>query len=141
MSKINKSYSEKLKDPKWQKRRLEILERDEWACQVCGDKDSTLHVHHVCYEKDKNPWEYKNHQLITLCDFCHSQEHGDNYSEIWSYIKQLQKNGILLNDICYLLQESLAHSDNRNKFTAFISCEFEKGLEEYNTKKDKESDL
>ncbi len=29
------TYAEQLKDPRWQKRRLEILQRDEWRC-LCG---------------------------------------------------------------------------------------------------------
>ena len=37
-------YSQKLKDPRWQKKRLQILERDEWNCQICHDNESTLVV-------------------------------------------------------------------------------------------------
>jgi hypothetical protein len=65
------NYSDKLRDPRWQKRRLEILERDGWACQVCGDKEHTLHVHHKVYEQGKDPWDYDGESLVTLCDFCH----------------------------------------------------------------------
>ena len=71
MSKSNQSYSEKLKDPRWQKKRLEILERDKWACRGCGDKTATLHVHHGYYERGKLPWEYDNWSLKTLCESCH----------------------------------------------------------------------
>jgi hypothetical protein len=65
------AYSDKLKDPRWQKRRLEILERDGWACQICEDKEHTLHVHHKIYEQGKAPWEYDNDSLVTLCQNCH----------------------------------------------------------------------
>lgn len=68
-----KSYAEKLKDPRWQKRRLRILERDGWACRVCGDTESTLHVHHVYYES--NPWDVPDDALRTLCEWCHDDEH------------------------------------------------------------------
>lgn len=64
------TYSEKLKDPRWQKKRLEILKRDKFTCQLCGDKDTTLHVHHKSY--GNNPWESKNKNLITYCCHCHS---------------------------------------------------------------------
>ena len=37
---------EKYKDPRWQKKRLKILERDKWACQLCDGKEKTLHIHH-----------------------------------------------------------------------------------------------
>lgn len=41
------AYSEKLKNPRWQKKRLEIFERDGWKCRACQDEKSTLHVHHL----------------------------------------------------------------------------------------------
>lgn len=71
----NKTYSEKFRSPKWQKKRLEILERDNFTCQICKSKESTLNVHHGYYEKDKNPWEYENETLYTLCEQCHKDHH------------------------------------------------------------------
>lgn len=68
-----KTYKEKLKDPRWQKKRLRILERDNFQCVHCGDKESTLHVHHRLYFNDKDPWEYLDHLLITICESCHKQ--------------------------------------------------------------------
>ena len=69
------NYSELLKSPKWQKKRLEILERDEFKCQACGEKEKTLHVHHVIYDNSLKPWEYSNWKLITLCEDCHKLLH------------------------------------------------------------------
>lgn len=66
-----KSYAEKLKDPRWQKKRLEILERDGWKCRRCQNKDDTLNVHHLIYEAKKAPWEYPPALLISLCTKCH----------------------------------------------------------------------
>lgn len=63
------TYAEKLTDPRWQKKRLEILNRDNFTCQLCDDKDSTLHVHHKSYGVD--PWDSKNKALITYCLHCH----------------------------------------------------------------------
>ena len=63
------TYSDKLKDPRWQKKRLQILERDEWACVKCSDMKSTLHIHHSKY--NGNPWESDNKDLFTLCEECH----------------------------------------------------------------------
>ena len=76
MAKPKSTYSDKLKDHRWQKKRLEILDRDNWSCQICGATDRTLHAHHVHYDNElQNPWEYNNDQIITLCDSCHSIEH------------------------------------------------------------------
>lgn len=68
-------YSDKLKDPRWQKMRLEILNRDEFSCQRCGDSESTLHVHHLSYEKGKEPWDYVLENFMTLCQSCHDSEY------------------------------------------------------------------
>jgi len=47
------SYQEKLKDPRWQKKRLEILQRDGWKCKWCGEEKQTLHIHHLKYQRNK----------------------------------------------------------------------------------------
>jgi hypothetical protein len=65
------NYSEKLKDPRWQRKRLEIMQRDDFTCQLCGDKESTLHVHNKSYNFGKDPWEYDDSNFITYCEICH----------------------------------------------------------------------
>lgn len=70
------TYIEQIKSPKWQKRRLEILERDHFACILCKDKDSELHVHHIVYDKNKMIWEYNGGLLVTLCSNCHENIHA-----------------------------------------------------------------
>jgi hypothetical protein len=67
-------YLAKLRDPRWQKKRLEILSRDEWKCKICGDPTTTLHVHHRYYSDGKEPWEYAKAALATLCEPCHQNE-------------------------------------------------------------------
>jgi hypothetical protein len=66
-----KTYFEKLQDPRWQRKRLEVMERDDFCCTICSDSEATLNVHHCYYGKGKNPWEYENCHLITLCAECH----------------------------------------------------------------------
>ena len=72
--KASEAYLAKLKDPRWQKKRLQILERDEWACQHCFDAESTLHVHHRYYVRGQEPWECEDGALLTLCESCHESE-------------------------------------------------------------------
>lgn len=71
---MSTEYSEKLRDPRWQKKRLEILERDEWTCQMCYDSTSTLVVHHRRYLLDTEPWDCPDDLLVTLCENCHELE-------------------------------------------------------------------
>lgn len=65
------TYSEKLKDPRWQRKRLEVLERDGWKCRSCGATDKELQIHHTIYENGKKPWEHSSDMLKTLCVECH----------------------------------------------------------------------
>lgn len=67
--KNNTTYSEKLRHPKWQKKRLEILQRDSFTCQMCSDTETELHIHHLEYNGE--PHEIKNDKLLTVCKHCH----------------------------------------------------------------------
>ena len=67
-------YQKKLLDPRWQKARLHILERDQWQCQRCKASDKTLAVHHRVYFEDVEPWDTPEHALETLCEDCHAEE-------------------------------------------------------------------
>lgn len=99
------NYSEKLKDPRWQKKRLEILERDNWACQRCEDIKSTLVVHHRDYIKDKDPWDYPNDLLITLCEGCH-QEQLDRSQIEQSLIHELRR--LFLTDELFIIADGFS---------------------------------
>lgn len=63
------AYSEKLKNPKWQRKRLEALNRDNFTCQHCKDTETELHVHHLKYKKE--PFDADLEDLVTLCKDCH----------------------------------------------------------------------
>lgn len=69
------TYKEKLKDPRWQQKRLKIFERDDWKCTKCGVNSNELHVHHKKYIRGLEPWDYENNYLETLCSNCHNNEH------------------------------------------------------------------
>ena len=70
---MKKNYSDLLKSPKWQKKRLQIMSRDKFTCKLCGDTETQLHVHHKEYINGNNPWDYDNTLLITLCEDCHQE--------------------------------------------------------------------
>jgi 5-methylcytosine-specific restriction endonuclease McrA len=70
---VKKAYADKLKDPRWQRRRLQILQKSDFSCMKCDAEDQTLHVHHLIYEKGKEPWEYSDELLVPLCDQCHKE--------------------------------------------------------------------
>ncbi len=67
------NYAEKLRDPRWQRKRLEVLNRFDFTCVVCNSKNRTLHVHHSYYLKGRDPWEYPTEHFWCLCETCHDQ--------------------------------------------------------------------
>lgn len=71
-----KSYGELLRDPRWQRKRLEILNRADFSCETCGDTESTLNVHHKIYRRGAKPWEYTDAELTALCEPCHLEHHS-----------------------------------------------------------------
>lgn len=82
------NYSEKLKDPRWQRRRLEKMSASEWKCEICGDGKEELHVHHPYYDSEKEPWEYSDINLQCLCSTCHTLSHLDRKKVDWFSVRQ-----------------------------------------------------
>lgn len=67
-------YHQLLKDGRWQRRRLEIMQRDDFKCRECGTTND-LNVHHIRYIDGRKPWEYDDGDLVTLCGKCHKEAH------------------------------------------------------------------
>ena len=115
------NYSEKLKDPRWQKKRLEILKRDKFRCRFCGNETETLHVHHLEYvDYYKEPWDYSNALLMTLCKTCHQ-----NYNAEFKISAQVVLNKILI--ISGLTYNQLRLDNNK----AIAGCPKSKALKAF----------
>ena len=88
-----KTYSEKLKDPRWQQKRLEVFQMESFQCRNCQSKTRTLHVHHHNYEKGKDPWDYDLSNFVSLCEVCHA-EREKLLSKIKVYLGHLTNKGL-----------------------------------------------
>lgn len=75
------NYSELLRDPRWQRKRLEIFQLDAFQCRRCNSKEKTLNVHHLYYVKGNDPWDYPNTAFATMCDDCHSLAHSVKWQQ------------------------------------------------------------
>jgi hypothetical protein len=102
-----KSYSEKLKDPRWQKKRLEVMERAGFACESCGNKTETLHIHHGYYERKLNPWDYDAYTLHCLCGTCH-QSVQEALEEIHKLIAGVDPVTITNRDLVQIANAAIA---------------------------------
>lgn len=70
------AYYQKLQDPRWQRKRLEVMQRDDFKCCQCEDAKSTLNVHHLYYISKREPWDYPLFALATVCEPCHKNNHA-----------------------------------------------------------------
>lgn len=76
------NYQDQLKSPKWQKKRLDILNLRGFKCEKCNCEENQLHVHHRFYLKNRKAWEYDNDVFQVLCYICHENEHKKEDSKI-----------------------------------------------------------
>src|SRR6266436_2180757 len=110
------AYAQKLRDPRWQKKRLEIMQRDEFVCTACGDTESTLNVHHRFYQNGKDPWDYPDWSLVTLCESCHLEETESLKTERPLVIEAMSRCG--------------AKSSDFNDIASSLAYHFENGTDE-----------
>ena len=106
-------FQRQLSDPRWQKKRLQILERDEWTCKRCGDTETTLTVHHKSYRMDGGKfvdyWDYEDKELITLCEYCHSDEEAQ--------LQQLKKHAF------FSLRELFENAESMSYLIEMCNCQ------------------
>lgn len=70
------TYSEKLKDRRWQALAAKVKDKANWKCEdpdCQSPQESNLQVHHVAYIPKFDPWEYDESLLIALCEDCHKR--------------------------------------------------------------------
>jgi 5-methylcytosine-specific restriction endonuclease McrA len=83
---------------KYRAQRASIFKRDDYTCQICGERSGALNAHHVkrfgliCDENNIQSLEealvcqelWDNNNLVTLCEKCHQDVHRgsrDDYDE------------------------------------------------------------
>ncbi len=104
------NYIEQLKTTNWQKKRLEVFNRDGFKCTACNSENN-LQVHHKAYKYGKAPWDYNLVNFVTLCDKCHEHvtiqkksikllfdvyfnepDRLDTFGELFLFIKELDNS-------------------------------------------------
>lgn len=97
-------YKRQLQNPLWQRKRLEILNRDDFQCQSCFKKDKELHVHHKYYLPGKQAWEYPDQCYETLCYECHEYQTIQVKSRSAELIQTLKESGADAFIFSYLIE-------------------------------------
>jgi 5-methylcytosine-specific restriction endonuclease McrA len=71
-ARLYKMGAKYMEQEEWQVRRVQALTRAGYKCQTCGNRDTTLDVHHNNYERYGNE---RPQDLVVLCRSCHQKIH------------------------------------------------------------------
>jgi len=66
-------FAEYRLQPEWQARRTAKLAKAGYRCQVCGERDTRLDVHHNTYDRYGDESDF---DLAVMCGRCHERYHG-----------------------------------------------------------------
>lgn len=132
------TYTEKLRDPRWQKKRLEIFNRDSFSCQMCNESKKELQVHHQYYVSGREPWDYPLWCYILICDNCHRNLHLSKKTLLYSFEMMLDlvvSKPTEINAFYLALDDAAAHegrkrSPLRKKIISLLSCFLSKKSDE-----------
>lgn len=70
------------KSSAWEKKRLKILERDNYECQVCKEEGGfapATTVHHLKHLEDRLDLALDDDNLVSVCAACHNREHPERF--------------------------------------------------------------
>jgi len=125
-------YAQKLQDPRWQRKRLEVMQAADWKCVICGDEKEELNVHHPVYSANCEPWDYLN--LQCLCKTCHTINHATKWKLLIHAKQAFEERESLCNQ----------REDSNDKFRKLqerdpFGCEFDFWREKGSWDNDRES--
>lgn len=105
---VAKKYSEYLLTNHWKAKRIEVAQRENYICEMCGCKvDVGFHIHHKTY---KNLGNERSKDLMFLCEKCHTELHISLRAKK-NNIKKKKDNRKACNN-CYFSQIMLFKSKN-----------------------------
>ena len=67
----------------WSDWRMEVFERDDYTCQICGERGLEFHPHHILQKCDYPDLIFEVDNGITLCKDCHRSKGVHSYKSIF----------------------------------------------------------
>jgi len=97
-------YQRKLAHPLWQKKRLEVMQRDGFKCTNCQSTEDELHIHHLYYLPNTLPQDYPLTAYTTFCNTCHEIEEAKMKLIEAAFCNRAQIAGLMSNHFVYLIE-------------------------------------
>ena len=114
---MKSAYWQKLRYPCCQKKRLEIMQRDEFKCVDYAENKDTLNVHHIIYIYGNDPWDYPNSNFATLCECCHKCREDAKRAAAMLFSSLNGIDGFtIVQNICDLLRGEIQSTSGDMKF-------------------------
>lgn len=113
------AYEKKLLDVRWQKKRLDVFNRDKFACKCCGNNQGSMHIHHLEYLGNTEPWDYPLDMLICLCSNCHQKETGRGKIEK-TLLLTFKMRGFIYDDLLALSSAIDTNKDFRDYILSYL---------------------
>ncbi len=76
--------------------RIKVFGRDNFTCQMCGDRGGTLNAHHVLPCRNFPDLVYDVNNGITLCWECHKKTFNCELKFVDTFNRSIRKSGELL---------------------------------------------
>lgn len=70
-----RGYNAKLESGQWTRFSKDIRLIKGNACENCKRTNMETNIHHLFYNPNTNPWEYRSIDVVLLCRSCHDQVH------------------------------------------------------------------
>ncbi len=85
------NYHDEMRDPRWQRKRLQILSDADFTCEECRNQEKELNVHHSAYLRGIPAWQHPDSLLHCLCRDCHKQRQEVEESLKLEMMKRLRR--------------------------------------------------
>ena len=126
------TYAQQLRHPKWEQRRLQVIEKAGSRCECCGNfgindgetSEVRFEIHHGYYTPGLMAWEYPDDVLYCLCPECHKDVQESMERAQYELAKRQLKLRMIIRDLINNYEIRPDRTDSINHFHQTRKFEF-----------------
>ena len=118
-----KSLANRLPKKEWDDIRQRVYREADYRCEICGNRNSTLHCHEVWKFDDRKRIQYLV-RFQCLCELCHNIKHFGRSKEVYprEYIEELIEHWCRVNNKTrrdFLKHEAEVHEISKKRMDRY----------------------